>query len=91
MYCCLEIRNVIENDQMCLLLEKKREEKKIVYPPIFCREIFCREYFFLNNLRDKMCQMCFQEKKREEKKIVLSSSPAEATIVRPSEKEEVRI
>ena len=30
-----------------------------------------------------------QEKKREEKKIVLSSSPAEATIVRPSEKEEV--
>ena len=38
LYCCLEIRNVIENDQMCLLLEKKREEKKIVYTPIFCRK-----------------------------------------------------
>ena len=35
-------------------------------------------------------EFCFlQEKKREEKKIVLSSSPAEATIVRPSQKEEV--
>ena len=36
-------------------------------------------------------EFCFlQEKKREEKKIVLSSSPAEATIVRPSQKEEVK-
>ena len=42
-----------------------------------------------NVIKNDQMSIFYQEKKREEKKIVLSSSPAEATIVRPSEKEEV--
>ena len=55
----------------------KTFKKTSVFACLFVFHTIVFEFYFL------------QEKKREEKKIVLSSSPAEATIVRPSQKEEV--